>query len=90
MGLISGFIQASAALAAEATQFAGRSRNRHRALQDESTTGQEPLERSVDGVELSDAVHSLPENASEESRQEHQRRQHDGKPLGVRKVDLTA
>ncbi|MDG2423325.1 MAG: hypothetical protein P8M22_05040 [Phycisphaerales bacterium] len=87
MGLITGFIQASAALAAEATQFASRSRNRHRAMQDEPARNQE---RSVDGVELSDAVHWIPENTSEQSRQEHQRRQTDGQPVGVRKVDVTA
>ncbi len=89
MGLITGFIQASAALAAEATQIAGRNRNRQHALEDEHATVEARSRRAVDGVELSDAVDSVPENTSEQTRQE-QRRKADGQPAGVRKVDLTA
>ncbi|MCH2134289.1 MAG: hypothetical protein MK116_11110 [Phycisphaerales bacterium] len=89
MGLISGFIQASAALAAQAQQVAGRSRNRYHATQ-ASDPAEDTQTRDVDGVELSDAVHALPDNRSEQSRQEHLRQQVDGRPVGVRKVDITA
>ena len=88
MGLITGFIQASAALAAEASQIAGRNRNRQQAIEDDRSGNRTRSKRVVDGVELTDAVHSVPENTSEETRQEH-RRKDDGQPVGVRKVDLT-
>ena len=83
---MTGFIQASAVLASQAQQVASRIRNRQQASQDDPGTPQEQLR--VDGVELSEAVQELPDNRSEQSRQENQRRQLDGRPLGVRKVDL--
>tara|TARA_Y100000589_G_scaffold303882_1_gene316618 strand:- start:193 stop:459 length:267 start_codon:yes stop_codon:yes gene_type:complete len=86
MGLMTGFIQASAVLASQAQQVASRIRNRQQATQDDSGTPQEQLR--VDGVELSEAIQELLDNRSEQSRQENQRRQPDGRPLGVRKVDL--
>ncbi|MCH2152939.1 MAG: hypothetical protein MK089_06315 [Phycisphaerales bacterium] len=86
MGLMTGFIQASAVLASQAQQVASRIRNRQQATQDDPGTPQEQLR--VDGVELSEAIQELPDNRSEQSRQENQRRQPDGRPLGVRKVDL--
>ena len=87
MGLFTGFIQASAVLASQAQLVASRLRNRHQAGQDEQTTSDHTRTR-VDGVELSEAVQELPDNSSEQSRQEHQRREPDGRPRGIRKVDL--
>lgn len=87
MGLINGFIQASAVLASQAQQVAGRFRSRRQADQDEQTVNNR-IKPRVDGVELSEAVQELPDNRSEQSRQEHQRRETDGRPRGVRKVDL--
>ena len=87
MGLINGFIQASAVLASQAQQVAGRFRSRRQADQDEQTAN-DSIKPRVDGVELSEAVQELPDNRSEQSRQEHQRRAVDGRPRGVRKVDL--
>ena len=86
MGLMTGFIQASAVLASQAQQVASRIRNRQQANQEDP--GTQPDRLKVDGVELSEAVHELPDNRSEQSRQENQRRQLDGRPVGVRKVDL--
>ena len=83
---MTGFIQASAVLASQAQQVASRIRNRHQASQEEP--GTRPDQLRIDGVELSEAVQELPDNRSEQSRQENQRRQPDGRPLGVRKVDL--
>ena len=88
--MVSGFIQASAALAAQAQQVAGRGRNRNHAVQEESSSRGESAVRYVDGVELYDAVHAVPDNGSEQSRQEHQRQQRDGRPPSTQKVDLTA
>ena len=90
MGLITGFIQASAALAAEASQLAGRNRNRQRFLEDAEGKILDQSKRGIDGVELSDAVQSVPESPSEQSRQEQNRRKGNGPPIGVRKVDLKA
>ena len=87
MGLINGFIQASAVLASQAQQVAGRLRNRRQADQEDQRTN-DRIRPRVDGVELSEAVQGLPDNRSEQSRQEHQRREADGRPRGVRKVDL--
>ena len=87
MGLINGFIQASAVLASQAQQVAGRFRSRRQADQDEQAAT-DSIKTRVDGVELSEAVQELPDNRSEQSRQEHQRREADGRPRGVRKVDL--
>jgi len=87
MGLINGFIQASAVLASQAQQVAGRFRSRRQADQDEQAAT-DSVNTRVDGVELSEAVQELPDNRSEQSRQEHQRREADGRPRGVRKVDL--
>lgn len=86
MGLITGFIQASAVLASQAQQVASRLRNRQQAAQDDRVT--DTVSSRVDGVELSEAVQELPDNRSEQSRQEHQRREPDGRPRGVRKVDF--
>ena len=86
MGLMTGFIQASAVLASQAQQVASRIRNRQQANQEDP--GTQPDRLKVDGVELSEAVQELPDNRSEQSRQENQRRQLDGRPVGVRKVDL--
>ena len=87
MGLINGFIQASAVLASQAQQVAGRLRSSRQANQDEQTPDDSTNTR-VDGLELSEAVQELPDNRSEQSRQEHQRREADGRPRGIRKVDL--
>ena len=87
MNLLTGFIQASAVLASQAQQVAGRLRNRHQASQDEQTAADHSRPR-VDGVRLSEAVQKLPDDNSKQSRQEYQRRAPDGRPSGIRKVDL--
>ena len=88
MGLISGIIQASAALAAQAQLVAGRQRNRQQVVEDEVPRSDRRV-RDVDGVELSPEATPVPGSGSEQSRQEHQRQPADGRPRGVRKVDLT-
>ncbi|MBG83661.1 MAG: hypothetical protein CMJ40_03830 [Phycisphaerae bacterium] len=87
MGLINGFIQASAVLASQAQQVAGRLRSRRQADQEDQVPA-DRIRPRVDGVELSEAVQELPDNRSEQSRHEHQQREADGHPRGVRKVDL--
>ena len=53
MGFISGFIQASAVLAAQAQQIAGRRRNRQQAVLDQAISDSKKRVREVDGVECS-------------------------------------
>ena len=89
MGFISGFIQASAVLAAQAQQIAGRRRNRQQAVLDQAISDSKKRVREVDGVELSPEATPVPRGGSEQSRQEHQRQPPGGRPRSIGKIDVT-
>ena len=74
MGLINGFIQASAVLASHAQQVASRLRSSHR----DRLPGDKQSRPRLDEVELSEAIQGPPESTSVHPRHEHAGRQSNG------------
>ena len=71
MSIIGSPNAASLVQAAQAQQTASKARDKERAATQRTQRSKDEVELHVDGLESAEAVKSLPENDSEQARQEH-------------------
>ena len=81
MSVVGSPIETSILQAAQAQQMASKARDREKAASDTARRHRDRLEIRMSGVEDAEALRGLPDNSSEQAKQEHrQGRQHEPLP----------